>query len=1275
MSIITTVKKCVLDVISGASGRQSNSTKTINNSKSNITQLGEITIAQATSSEAHDYDHQQHQLIVKTIYINNHPMTALFDTGASHTFININTVKKYMMRTSKLDDVCIKLANGDINEAKNQIKSASIIYNKKRILCNLIVLNSMNDKYDIVLGINAIRQLGISIDRIIQSRLPATKSKFAQSLINSIDIDNDFNDDTDQHIVNIVDDETNDIYIDHISKDDKIFTFHNLELKYNPEFEFNHVSTEHVNNPLQSLTPRQLSLIMKFKDVFPDKPPQQLPPKRNIQHDIKLIDEKKTHMQQVYRCSKNELEQLRKYIDEMIEAGWIRHSTSPHAAPVVFVKKPDGSMRVCVDYRKINANTIPDATIMPNIKESFDRLEGMKFFSKIDFSSGFHQIRMNDESISKTAFTTRYGHFEYTVMPMGLKNAPATFTKLMNSLFQNESDNGILIYLDDILIYSRTIEEHYRLLDKVFTILRNNQLYIKFKKCQFFVNEIDFLGHTITSEGRRPQQAKIDKAIAFPPPTTKKQIQSFLGITNHFRDHIKNYSHVAAPMTDLLSDSLKFNWTDKQQQSFDKLKQLLAEATTLRPSNSDLPFIIHTDASNVAIGASLEQRIDDKLSPVPICFMSSKLNTHEINYPTHEKEQLAIVRALQHFRPYIEGCKIILYTDNKSLEYLKSQKSMSQRQIRWLLEIERHNLIIKYIKGNKNTVADALSRRPDYLINSTTLMLKHNDLYADIIQAQKYDELCNQIKKNDHSNNKNRLKLHDENGVIMQATRIYVPNQRRIITEILQQFHDLRCHIGTDKTTHSIKLQYYWKNMDDDIQKYIKECVKCMQIKPILTKTQGLLQSHKIPNRPWQVISIDFVTGLPLSHNSNDCIAVIVDVFSKMTHILPMRTNYSTEQFAELFNREVIRHHLFPETIISDRDKYFTSKFWESLMKMTGTNLIRSSAYHPQTDGLTEKTNQTIENMLRSIVNDKNDDWERKLTWVEITINNTINASTQYTPYQLNLTYRPQLPYEHTYNESTLSDNAMKTHNHIVETLEKCKQNLNKAQQQQQLHANKKRIHIEFNVGDKVMLSTKNLKMQLGVRKLSARYYGPFTIIAKNNEVNYKLDLPPRWKVHNNIHVDRLKRYISESDKFPNRNQIVEIPPAIVTEEGQIEYEIDEILDHKFDEHNRPTKYLIKWKGYGIEDATWETADNLNNAQMAVYEYHKRIDNLKKQQLINRSTTTRVTRAANKARQQIENSNTETLSMGQLLAVGRCNQTDYCFSSKLEPKDSLISNQ
>lgn len=683
--IITEVKKLAADVISGTSGRHPKSTKTIDEkSKSIITQLGEITIAQATSSDAVEYDHQQHQLIVKTIYVNNHPMKALFDTGASHTFINMKTVKQFMMRTNKLNDVSIKLANGDTNEVNSQIKSASIIYNKKRILCNLIVLNSMNDKYDIVLGINAIRQLGISIDKIIQSRTATAASKSEQCSTNLIDIDYDFIADAKQYNDQIVEDHTNNIHIDHISKDDKMITIHNSELAYNPEMDVNHIESAKPNNPLQSLTPRQRSFILQFKDVFPDKPPQRLPPKRDIQHDIKLIDENKTHMQQVYRCSKNELEQLRKYIDEMTEAGWIRHSTSPHAAPVVFVKKPDGSMRVCVDYRKINANTIPDATIMPNIKESFDRLEGMKVFSKIDFSSGFHQIRMNDASIHKTAFTTRYGHFEYTVMPMGLKNAPATFTKLMNSLFQNESDNGILIYLDDILIYSRTIEEHYRLLRKVFTILRDNELYIKLKKCQFFVSEIDFLGHTITSDGRRPQQAKIDKAIAFPSPTTKKQIQSFLGITNYFRDHIRNYSHVAAPMTDLLSDSVKFKWTDKQQQAFDKLKQLLAEATTLRPSNSDLPFIIHTDASNVAIGASLEQRVDDKTSPVPICFMSSKLNTHEINYPTHEKEQLAIVRALQHFRPYIEGCKIILYTDNKSLEYLKSQKSMSQRQIRWL---------------------------------------------------------------------------------------------------------------------------------------------------------------------------------------------------------------------------------------------------------------------------------------------------------------------------------------------------------------------------------------------------------------------------------------------------------------------------------------------------------------------------------------------------------------------------------------------------------------
>lgn len=1231
-----------------------NKTKFINTTPNNDDKI-RITSIEAssltTTADNNNIQPYNNDTIVLRANYNNIKVNALIDTGATHTFVNQRFIDKNNIKASTINNR-VQLGNGKHDNITEIVNDAIIKLQNRTVKMNTLVLKSMNEKYDIVIGIDFIQQSKLSIDELLLKREMQYISKQTDSQINNTEIS--------INSLSTIEPQLNSIKIDSnfkwqpLESDDEIIcSIDNIEIIESPLSSSSSTSTTEYSNtevtdkvkidPLSTLTAKQRNFILQFSDTYPSKVPKGLPPIRSIQHDIKLIDNTKIHVRPAYRCSKIQQDVANQTIKDMLDAGIIRRSSSPHGAPILFVKKSDGTYRMVVDYRGINSNTVTDSTHLPNIKDSFDRLEGSKIFSKIDFSSGFHQVRMNESSTELTAFNCRQGHFEFLVMPMGLKNSPATFTKLMQSLFSNVSDDGILIYLDDLMIYSKTESEHYRLLDIVFKTLRKNQLYIKLSKCEFFKSSLQFLGHQITGEGKNPVLEKVKKAVDFPIPKSVKQIQKFNGLLNWYRDFIPNYSQVAYPLTELMKSENKFKWTDVEQQSFDQLKQLLVSAPTLVPSNHQLPFIIHTDASDYAIGAVLEQNSGD--GNRPISYMSEKLNEHQINYPTHEKELYSIFRALVNWQCYIEGAEIIVYTDNKGLEYLQSQRTVNQRQVRWLMEIFRHNIKIKYKPGISNTAADALSRRPDYQLNDIQLV-NTGGIYRDIIKAQQKDTLCQLLRdgKTVNKNQNTKLPLSVDNNIIHQNNRLYIPKHNRyIISSIINQYHDQQCHIGIEKTIDHIKRSYYWTDLDSDVIQYIRTCLECTKNKPILQHKAGLLQSHSIPVKCWHTITVDFVTGLPRSKSGNDSFVVFVDKLSKMIHIAAMKTTDTAEKFATIMFRTVIKLHGHPQVIISDRDTRFTSKFWVELMRLSGTKLNLSSAYHPMTDGQTERSNQTIELLLKPLMNSKCDNWEENLDLVEYTINNSVNTSTKMTPFYANYHQHPSNPYDYHHSELTSVPAAQQHYSDIVNNINKIKSNLVKAQQQQQLYANRKRSEIKFKVGDLVMLSSKNIRNTEGVDKLRGKFeYGPFKIIEVINDVNYKLDLPSTFRIHNNIHIDRLKLVNSNNDdQFPNRNQYQSPPPPIVNENNQNEYEVEKIIDVKYNNNKQPIKYLIKWKGYSSIENSWEPVDNLIKSIDLIDNFHRQQQSDQNNQLLNRQSpiTTRALTKVNNQNSQINNIN------------------------------------
>ncbi|GJP67070.1 hypothetical protein CLOP_g23941 [Closterium sp. NIES-67] len=436
-----------------------------------------------------------------------------------------------------------------------------------------------------------------------------------------------------------------------------------------------------------------MELLKEFQDILPDDLPNELPPYRTHQHEIVEEPGSKPTFRAPYRLSPTELTDMKKQIEYLLAKGLIRPSTSPYGAPVLFTPKPDGSLRMCIDYRALNKQTIKNKYPIPRIDDLLDQLRGATVFSKLDLRSGYWQIRMADNSIHKTAFRTRYGSYEYLVMPYGLTNAPATFQAEMNHILRPLLDECVVVYLDDILIYSRDMKQHVEHLRRVFEILRWERFYVKLSKSEFALEKVQFLGHMVSAQG-----VHVDP----------KKIEAFLGFANYYNRFVPQYAKIAAPLTNLLKKNTPYKWEPKHQEAVEQLKQALTSAPVLILPDPERDYVIEADASDQAVGAVLMQDQGNGLQP--IAYLSKKLHGAELNYPIHDKEALAIVIAFKAWICYLEGRRTTVYTDHCSLKYLKTQPNLSRRQVQWIDFLEtRFHYNIVYKPGHKNK-ADALSR-------------------------------------------------------------------------------------------------------------------------------------------------------------------------------------------------------------------------------------------------------------------------------------------------------------------------------------------------------------------------------------------------------------------------------------------------------------------------------------------------------------------------------------------------------------------------------------
>ncbi|GJS47582.1 putative nucleotidyltransferase, ribonuclease H [Tanacetum coccineum] len=476
---------------------------------------------------------------------------------------------------------------------------------------------------------------------------------------------------------------------------------------------------------------KDIPVVREFIGVFPEDL-SGLPPSREVEFCIELIPGVVPVAKSPYRLAPTEMQELSNQLKELQEKCFIRPSSSPWGAPVLFVKKNDGSFRMCIDYRELNKLTVKNRYPLPRIDDLFDQLQGSRYFSKIYLRSGYHQLRVREEDIPKTAFRKRYRHFEFTVMPFGLTNAPAVFMDLMNRVCMPYLDKFFIVFIDDILIYSKSKEEHKVHLKLILELLEKEKLFGKFSKCKFWLQEVHFLGHVVNSEGIHVDPSKIEAVKNWKPPKSPIEIRSFLGLTGYYMRFIANFSKIAKPLTLLTQKNKKFEWGDEQENTFRTLKDMLCDAPILALHEGTDDFVVYCDASNQGFGFVLMQR--NKV----IAYTSRELKIHEKNYTTHDLELGAVVFTLKTCRHYLYGTQSIIYTNHKRLQHIFDKKELNMRQRQWIELFSDYDYEIRYYPSKANVVADALSRKERLKPRRARAMSMkiHSSIKARILEAQ-----------------------------------------------------------------------------------------------------------------------------------------------------------------------------------------------------------------------------------------------------------------------------------------------------------------------------------------------------------------------------------------------------------------------------------------------------------------------------------------------------------------------------------------------------------
>ncbi|SOV03351.1 uncharacterized protein UDID_18641 [Ustilago sp. UG-2017a] len=898
-----------------------------------------------------------------------------------------------------------------------------------------------------------------------------------------------------------------------------------------------------------------------LQDVFDEVEADKLP--HHTEHDLhlELIEGGKPPQGPLYLKGPKEMTELRRCLDENLEKGFIRPSKSPARSPVLFVPKKDGGLRLCVDYRGLNEITVKNRAPLPLIEEQLFLLRKARIYTKLDLRAAYNLIRIAKGDEWKTAFGTQLGLYEYLVMPFGLANAPAHFQSFINDIFRDIIGVYVVVYLDDFLIFSDTEESHVKHVTEVLTRLRSNRLFAKLSKCEFHTKIVEFLGYIIKPMGIEMDPEKVRTVKEWPMPASIHDIQRFLGFANFYRRFIAHFARIAKPLTSLVKPTerfKKFELPEEAQQAFHQLIQAFTSAGVLQHFDYHLPTRLETDASDFAIAGVLKQEHEERWHPV--AFYSRKMSSAERNYEIHDKELLAVVACLTQWRHMLAGLPSQLYrpgdkggepdalTRRADMQPAGEEQEHNVRQLlppRVFAETADHDstlvapmLSMESIasKGLKDLVKifQPLDQELQGMHSKKPFEVKDNLWYSG------GRLVIPKVTMPGRTNNQHSRSAKEVDGQFLSVEHL------RFM--VMTQCHDgvTAGHVGRDATIKAAQRHYWWPSMTAWIADYVASCP------PLAT-----------PDRPWGSISLDFIEGLPPSRNY-DSILVIVDRLTKFAILAPTYKTVTAKQTAVLLYRHMVRLFGYPDHMVSDRGRQFISGAWKAFAEQMGVKHSLSTAYHPQTDGQTERVNQVVEQYLRMYCNYEQNDWADLLDTAAFVYNNTVHNS--------------------------IGVNDPGRFEYLMDGKERCKylqEQIREAQRRTVDQYNRKHKDIEFKVGDMVYINCRNWKTQRPTLKLDTRFAGPYPVQERIGRRAYRITLPANLRVHDVFHVSML-----EPARTSSLAQRAEQPTIPSLPDEDLDFEVEALIDKR--SHHGVIEYKVLWRGYSEEAASWEPVSNLN---------------------------------------------------------------------------------
>lgn len=991
--------------------------------------------------------------------------------------------------------------------------------------------------------------------------------------------------------------------------------------------------------------------VKPFAHMFADdQGAETLPPHRgHLDHAIRLKEENGTPMQPpwglLYNMSREELLVLRKSLTNLLEKGWIRNSSSASSAPVLFVKKPGGGLRFCVDYRGLNAITIPDRYPLPLFRETLRQLSKARWFTKLDVKSAFHRIRIREGDEPLTAFRCRLGLFEWLVTPFGLSNAPATFQRYINDVLRAHLDLDATAYMDDVLCYNDKSQDEHRA--TVIAVLENMSkagLYLDIDKCEFEVKQTRYLGFIIKAgEGVTVDPEKVKTILEWRPPTTVQGVRSFLGFANFYRTFIDNFSDIAAPLTQLTRKRQSWQWGPAENEAFEQLKRIFASEPVLLQWDPERSTVLEADCSGYALGGCLSQ-YDGQGRLRPVAYYSRKLSPAESNYPIHDKEMLAIVSCLTEWSPELQSVAkpFTVFSDHKNLSYFTTKQLLNERQVRYSEVLSRFNFQLQWRPGKHCERPDALSRRdddrphdltdermagrvmqllPSVSANSATLELVEPDaaclaklfddtelqtLWSEGVSADDWTRARDAVKNGQISfppdiaakltANIAECHVDQENVLRGREGRIWVPNYEPLRTALMQTIHDhhLSGHPGRDTMVTMLLRRWFWPRIRDSVRRFLRNCNVCGRTTVWREAKAGFLRSLPIPERIGTELTIDFVTDLPKSHGCTN-VMVITDRLAKDVQLFGTAT-MDAKHCAEIFVDRYYRYHGFPSFLTSNRGSNWLSHFWKAFCRLTQIKQRLTTSYHPQSNA-SERANQEVYKYLRTFTNYAQNNWFQLLPMAQLALNGRPHSALGgMSPFFLRHGYDVDPigpPPNSIENRSRHPGNieADKFVRRLRDAQDFAQATMASTQQRNELNGNRTRRQPErFEVGDKVWLDLKNVSTPQLSKEL-AWQHAKYTVTAVPDPLTVELNVP--GNISKQFHVELVKR--AGNDPFPSQKKDDVQNPPLIDDLDSPMYEIDEILRARTARKGRGSRReaLVKWTGWA--DPTWEPVSALRH--------------------------------------------------------------------------------